>query len=52
MGFLFVVGAPIAALWAIARRPIPLLPTPLPSWVRIGAVALIAANWIYVLATA
>ena len=52
MGFLFVVGAPIAALWAIARRPIPLLPTPLPRWVRIGAVTLIAANWIYVLATA
>jgi len=49
MGLLFVAGAPIATLWAIARWPVPLLPTPLPMWVRIGAVALIASNWIYVI---
>ncbi len=49
VGLLFVAGAPIAALWAIARWPVPLLPTPLPMWVRIGAVALIATNWIYVI---
>ena len=51
-GLLFVVGGPLATLWAIARWPLPLLPTPLPMWVRIGAVALIAANWLFVLATA
>ena len=49
MGLLFVVGAPIATLWAIAQWPLPLLPTPLPRWVRIGAVAVIAGNWLYVI---
>lgn len=49
MGLLFVVGAPLATLWAIARWPIPVLPSPLPTWLRIGAVALIAANWLYVI---
>jgi len=50
-GLLFVVGAPLAALWAVARWPVPVLPTPIPMWVRIGAVTLIAANWLYILAT-
>ena len=52
-GLLFVVGAPLATLWAVARWPVPVsvLPTPLPMWVRIGAVALIAANWLYVITT-
>jgi hypothetical protein len=49
MGLLFVVGAPLATLWAIAKWPIPVLPSPLPTWLRIGAVALIAANWLYVI---
>ena len=48
-GLLFVVGAPLATLWAVARWSLPVLPTPLPMWVRIGAVALIAANWLYVI---
>ena len=48
-GLLFVVGAPPAAVWAVARWPVPVLPTPLPGWIRIGAVALIAANWLYVI---
>ena len=48
-GFLFVFGAPLAVLWTLARWPVPVLPTPLPTWVRIGALALIAANWIYVI---
>ena len=48
-GLLFVVGAPLAALWSIARWPVPVLPTPLPGWMRIGAVALIAGNWLYVI---
>jgi hypothetical protein len=49
MGFLFVAGAPLAVLWAVARLPVPVLPSPLPLWIRIGAITLIAANWIYVI---
>ena len=49
MGLLFVVGAPMAVLWTLARWPVPVLPTPIPMSVRIGAVALITANWIYVI---
>jgi len=52
MGLLFVVGAPLATLWAIARWPFPLLPTPLPLWVRIGAVLLLVVNWLYVISVA
>jgi hypothetical protein len=51
-GALFVVGAPLATLWAVARWPVPVLPTPTPTWIRVGAGALIATNWLYVLATA
>lgn len=51
-GALFVVGAPLATLWAVARWPVPVLPTPIPTWIRVGAGALIATNWLYVLATA
>ena len=51
-GLIFVAGAPLATLWAIARWPVPVVPTPIPTWVRVGAVALIAINWLYVLATA
>ena len=51
MGLLFVVGAPLAVLWAVARWPVPELPSPLPGWMRIGAVTFIAANWIYVITT-
>ena len=46
-GLLFVVGAPLAALWAVAQWPLPVLPTPLPASIRFGAVVLIAANWVY-----
>ena len=51
-GLLFVVGAPLATLWAIARWPVPLLSTPIPMWIRVGAVALVAINWLWVLASA
>lgn len=46
-GLVFVVGAPLAAAWALARWPVPVIPSPLPRWVRIGAVSLLAGNWIY-----
>lgn len=49
VGLLFVVGAPIAVIWTTARWPVPSLANPLPLWVRIGAVCLIAANWLYLI---
>jgi hypothetical protein len=51
-GLLFVVGAPLAAFWAVARWPVPVLPTPLPGWMRGGAVAVVAANWLYIIIAA
>ena len=48
-GLLFVVGAPIAVIWTTARMSVPSLPNPLPPWVRIGAICLIAANWLYLI---
>ena len=51
-GLLFVVGAPIAVIWTTAKCPVPSVPNPLPPWVRIGAVGLIAANWLYLIARA
>lgn len=52
VGVLFVAGAPLAALWTVARGPVPVLPAPLPGWSRALAVALIVANWLYVIGTA
>jgi hypothetical protein len=49
-GLLFVVGAPVAVVWALARWPVPVLGSPLPRWVRIAAFALILANWAYLIA--
>ena len=51
-GLLFVIGAPVATIWAIARWPVPRLPTPLPRWMRIGAVLLLIVNWLYVISVA
>ncbi len=48
-GLLFVVGAPIAVIWTTANLSVPSLPNPLPPWVRIGAICLIAANWLYLI---
>jgi hypothetical protein len=48
-GLLFIVGAPVAVLWTLARWRIPSLPSPLPKLARITAVALVAANWVYVI---
>lgn len=48
-GLLFVIGAPLAALWAIARWPVPAFPRPLPRWIRAVAVSLILANWLYLI---
>jgi hypothetical protein len=48
-GALFLVGGLVAPVWVLGRGPIPVLPTPLPLTIRVGAVALIAANWAYLL---
>ncbi len=48
-GLLFVVGAPIAVIWTTAQWSVPSLSNPLPHWVRISAVCLIAANWMYLI---
>jgi hypothetical protein len=48
-GLFFVFGTPLVVLWAVARLPVPELPSPLSGWIRIGAITLIAANWIYVI---
>jgi hypothetical protein len=52
MGLLFVVGAPIAVIWTTVKWPVPSLPNPLPPWVRIAAVSLIAGNWFYLIVSA
>ena len=48
-GLLFVVGAPLATLWAIFRWRVPELPAPLPIWIRVCAVVVLVANWLYVI---
>jgi hypothetical protein len=51
-GLFFVVGAPLAALWAILRLPVPVVSFPLPARARFAVVAVVAANWLYLIATA
>jgi hypothetical protein len=50
-GLLFIVGAPLVALWTVARGPIPILPIPLPARSRIAVIGLVIANWAWVIAT-
>jgi hypothetical protein len=51
-GLVFVVGAPLAALWAVGRGPMLDLGNPLPRWVRWFLALAILGNWAYlVLAT-
>ena len=48
-GLLFVVGAPVAVVWTLAGWKVPQLPSPLPSWSRVAVVAILAANWAYLI---
>jgi len=48
-GLIFIVGAPLAAIWAIVRAPVAELRSPLPLWVRVGMFAVIALNWLYLI---
>jgi hypothetical protein len=50
VGFIFIAGAPLALLWAVARGPTPEFPRPIPVWLRVGVVVLIGVNWLYLIA--
>ncbi len=45
----FLVGGVVAPLWAWRRGTVPTWDGPLPLWLRIGIVLLIAANWAWVI---
>ena len=47
----FLVGGLIAPLWAWRRGTVPTWDGPLPLWLRVGLVVVIAANWAWVIAT-
>ncbi len=51
-GLLFVAGAPLAAIWAVAGWPAPVIRSPLTARARIAAVVVVAVNWFYLFATA
>jgi hypothetical protein len=51
-GSVFIFGAPLAALWAVMRWPVPEIPSPLHVWMRAGVIGLLAVNWIYLIASA
>ena len=46
-GLVFVAGAPLAVVWAFSRWPVPVIPSPLPGWIRTAVLSLLAGNWIY-----
>ena len=45
----FAVGGLLAPLWSWRIGAIPVLPSPLPRWIRVALVAVIVANWIWVI---
>lgn len=49
-GATFIVGGLLAPLWAGANLPIPETPRPWPLWFRVALVAVILANWAYLIA--
>ena len=51
-GLIFIVGAPLAAIWAIVRAPVAELRSPLPLWVRVGFFVVIGLNWLYLILVA
>lgn len=46
----FGVGGALAPIWARVVGRLPQVDMPLPGWIRIGVVAIIVANWIWVIA--
>ena len=51
LGIVFCAGGVIAPVWALARGPVPVLPSPLPRRLRLLAVAVVLANWLYLVMT-
>jgi hypothetical protein len=45
----FLVGGMVVPLWAWRRGNAPVIATPIPMWTRLGIVALITANWAWVI---
>jgi len=45
----FALGGVIAPLWVALRGPVPDLPRPLPPWARVALLAVLAANWAWVI---
>jgi hypothetical protein len=50
-GVAFVLGGLVAPVWATLRLPVPEVPNPLPTWMRIAIVAVLLAGWAYLIAT-
>jgi hypothetical protein len=50
-GLVFVVGAPLAALWVLTRGPMVEFSNPLPAWIRWLMAAVLLVNWVYLVAT-
>jgi len=49
LGLAFILGGLLAPVWALAKAPLPSLGSKLPLWLRLAAVAALAANWAYVI---
>jgi hypothetical protein len=48
-GIAFVVGGALVPLWISLGGKLPALPRPLPLWLRMTAVAVLIANWAWVI---
>lgn len=51
-GVAFIAGGLVAPLWALLGWRVPALPAPLPPWLRVGALAVLAVCWIYLIVRA
>ncbi len=48
-GLAFLAGGLVAPLWLSVRTTVPVVPTPLPTWLRAAAILLLLAGWLWVL---
>lgn len=49
-GTIFVAGTVLAPVWAAARGPMVEIAHPLPRWLRVSVVLVLAAGWAYLIA--
>ena len=47
----FLLGGVFAPVWATLKLPVPEVPAPLPSWMRLAIAAVLFAGWAYLIAT-